>query len=144
MSRKKFFDKEEAARLINAIKSAEKNTSGEIRIHVEESCDYEPVERAWQVFRKLKMHKTALRNGVLFYLATHDRIFSIIGDEGIHKKVPDGFWEEVRNTMKEHFVENRFVEGLEQGIKMTGEKLKAFFPYQDDDINELPDDISFG
>jgi len=144
MSRKKFFNKEEAARLINAIKSAEKNTSGEIRIHVEETCDYEPVERAWQVFRKLKMHKTALRNGVLFYLATHDRIFSIIGDEGIHQKVPDGFWEEVRNTMKVHFSEGRFVEGLEQGINMAGEKLKTFFPYQDDDINELPDDISFG
>jgi len=144
MSRKKFFDKQEREQLIAAIRAAEKNTSGEIRIHVEESCDYEPVERAWQVFRKLKMHRTALRNGVLFYLATHDRIFAVIGDEGIHQKVPDGFWESVRNVMKEHFKAAHFVEGLEAGIKMAGEKLSTYFPYQDDDINELPDDISFG
>ncbi len=144
MSRKKFFSEEESARLIHAIREAEKSSSGEIRIHVEETCDYDPVERAWQVFRKLAMHKTALRNGVLFYLATHDQTFAILGDEGIHQQVPEGFWDEVRDVMQPSFRKGKFVEGLEDGIRLAGEKLKAFFPYQDDDVNELPDDISIG
>jgi uncharacterized membrane protein len=89
------------------------------------------------------MHKTDLRNGVLFFLAVKDRKFAILGDAGINAAVPDNFWDEVKETVLAEFKQERFAEGLEKGILMAGEKLKEFFPYQSDDVNELPDDISF-
>ena len=90
------------------------------------------------------MHQTAARNGTLIYLAVNDEKFAIFGDAGINEKVPDDFWYDVRDVMSNHFSENQFVDGIVAGIAMIGEKLKAFFPYQEDDVNELPDDISIG
>ncbi|NOX87435.1 MAG: TPM domain-containing protein, partial [Calditrichaeota bacterium] len=97
-----------------------------------------------KVFQKLKMHKTALRNGTLIYLALNNKKFAIFGDKGINEKVPENFWEDVKDVMAEHFKQNKFTEGLVAGIGMIGNKLKEFFPYQSDDVNELPDDISIG
>nr|MCU0409475.1 TPM domain-containing protein [Bacteroidales bacterium] len=91
----------------------------------------------------LGMDKTELRNGVLFYLAVHDRKFAILGDAGINAKVPEGFWDDISSLMKSHFREGRFTEGLCQGILMAGDQLKSHFPFMRDDENELPDDISF-
>lgn len=144
MNPAKFFTKEEKERIVQAIKEAEKETSGEIRLHIESKCKGDPLQRAMKVFAKLKMHKTALRNGVIIYLAIDDRKFAIYGDKGINEKVPENFWEDVKEVMRQHFKENKHVEGLVKGIAMIGEKLKEFFPYQADDINELPDDISIG
>lgn len=140
----KLFSEEQKAKIVEAIKEAELNTSGEIRVHIEKSCPEDVMDRAAFMFEKLKMHKTELRNGVLFYLAVKDRKFAILGDAGINAKVPEGFWDTIKETMVNHFKEGDFAGGLTRGILMSGEQLKAHFPYQTDDVNELSDDISFG
>ena len=134
---------EEDRRVVEAIKQAELNTSGEIKVHIENRCKGNVEERSLYVFDKLKLHETKLRNGVLIYLAVRDHKFAILGDEGINKVVGDGFWNDVKDLMQAHFKEGRFAEGLEQGIQRCGEKLKTYFPYQSDDINEIPDEISY-
>ena len=144
MKPSKFFTEEEKGSIKEAIAEAELNTSGEIRVHIEGVCADNVLDRAAYVFEKLAMHKTEQRNGVLFYLAVNNGKFAILGDAGINKVAPANFWENIKETMSEHFKENKFAEGLITGIRMAGEKLKAHFPYKKDDINELPDDISFG
>ena len=139
-----FFSKTEKENIIQAIKEAEHETSGEIRLHLESRCKGDPLERAVKVFEKLKMHETRLRNGTLIFLATEDHKFAIFGDEGINQIVPDNFWEDVKDEMNRFFAKNEFARGVSHGIFLVGEKLKEFFPYQDDDINELSDDISIG
>lgn len=139
-----FFTGEEKEKIQQAIKEAEKNTSGEIRVHLENRCTGNVLDRAAFLFGKMNIHKTEKRNGVLFYLAIADRKFAILGDAGINAVTPDDFWDIIKNTMAGLFSENEFAEGLIRGIQMTGEALKEHFPYQDNDINELPDDISFG
>ena len=139
-----FFNKDEKEKITLAIKEAELNTSGEIRVHIEGKCREEVMDRAVYIFEKLGMHKTELRNGVLFYLAVNDHKFAILGDAGINQVVPDDFWDEIKKSMLDFFSEKQFSEGLSQGIKMAGEQLKNHFPYQKDDINELSDEISFG
>jgi len=127
-----------------SIENAELDTSGEIRVHIESNCSGDVLDRATYIFDMLGMQKTALRNGVLIYLAVKSRKFAIIGDAGINKVVPPGFWNEIKNIMFDHFSDGKFTEGLSEAITRTGEQLKKYFPYQVDDINELPDDISFG
>ena len=136
-------NREEDRRVVEAIKQAELNTSGEIKVHIENRCKGDVEERSLVVFNKLKLNETKLRNGVLIYLAVRDHKFAILGDEGINDVVGQGFWNDVKDLMLSHFKENRFAEGLEQGIQRCGEKLKTYFPYQSDDINEIPDDISY-
>jgi uncharacterized membrane protein len=136
-------NREEDHRIVEAIKQAELNTSGEIKVHIENRCKGNVEERSLLIFNKLNLDKTQLRNGVLIYLAVKDRKFAILGDEGINKVVGDGFWNDVKDLMLSHFKEGRFTEGLEQGIQRCGEKLKAYFPYQSDDVNEIPDEISY-
>ena len=136
-------NREEDHRVVEAIKQAERNTSGEIKVHIENRCKGDVEERSLVVFNKLKLNETKLRNGVLIYLAVRDHKFAILGDEGINNVVGQGFWNDVKDLMISHFKENRFAEGLEQGIQRCGEKLKTYFPYQSDDINEIPDDISY-
>jgi uncharacterized membrane protein len=134
-------DQQEA--IIRAIGEAEHTTSGEIRVHLETSCKANVLDEAAWLFRKVGMHKTADRNGVLIYLALKERNFAIIGDTGINAVVPPGFWDSIRDHMQQRFSEGRFAEGLEEGVLMTGEKLKEHFPRAENDINELPDAISF-
>jgi len=128
--------------IVNAIREAEKNTSGEIRVDLEKSLQKEPMVRAQEVFYKLEMDKTKHRNGVLFYVAVDDHRFAILGDEGIDKVVPDDFWESIKDEVINEFSKGNFTEGLIKGILHTGEKLKQYFPYADDDKNELSDEIS--
>jgi len=139
-----FFTKQDKEDIKTAIKNAELETSGEIRVHVENECDGDVLDRTATVFEKLGMNKTKLRNGVLFYLAVKNRKFAIIGDAGINTEVPDDFWEIVKLRMLNHFREGRFSQGLIDGIDLTGIELRKFFPYQTNNVNELPDDISFG
>lgn len=139
-----FFRPDEEDRIIRAIQEAEKHTSGEIRVHLEKDCRKPVLDEAARVFHKLKMDKTELRNGVLIFVAPLQKQFAIIGDQGINIKVPEHFWEDVRDVMQQHFRNGNFAEGLCTGIRMAGEKLTYFFPYQTDDTNELPDDISYG
>ncbi|MEZ0539402.1 TPM domain-containing protein [Fibrella arboris] len=131
--------------IIAAIRQAERETSGEIRVHIEANCpDGDPVKRAIDVFRHLGMHQTKEQNGVLFYLAHDDRKFAVLGDKGIDANVPADFWESTKALMRQHFAVNEYAAGLSQGIERAGQHLKTFFPCAPDDTNELPDDISFG
>lgn len=138
-----FFSPIEKEDIKMAIRQAELDTSGEIRVHVETSCTGDVMDRASRLFEKLNMHDTKLRNGVLIYLAVRNRKFAIIGDMGINRVVADRFWENVESEMLNHFRENHFTDGLMKAIEMAGSQLKKHFPYVTNDINELPDDISF-
>lgn len=144
MNPAKFFTKEQKKQITDAIKEAELNTSGEIRLHVEKKCKVDTLDRAAYIFDKLNMHKTEKRNGVLFYLAIENRKFAILGDAGINAVTPDDFWDEIKDVVIDLFKEEKYAEGLSKGIKMAGKALKEYFPYQTDDVNELSDDISFG
>ena len=144
MSTQKFFTDIQQQAIIKSIEKAELNTSGEIRLHVEDTCKINPVERAIEIFEKLEMHKTELRNGVLFYLATKDKKIAVIGDKGINDIVTENFWDDVKNEIINQFKKNQFTEGICKGIEMAGEKLKIHFPFESDDTNELSNDISFG
>lgn len=140
---KNFFTAEQQQEIIHAIRDAEMHTSGEIRLHLEESCGNDVVERAAVIFQKLNMHKTALRNGVLIYVAVKDRQFAIIGDVGINEEVPEDFWDNIKEDMLVHFKQGQFVEGLKIAIETSGIELKQYFPRTADDVNEMSDEISF-
>lgn len=144
MSAKKFFTKDQQLEIQKAIADAELNTSGEIRVHLDDTCKEDILDKAANVFHGLKMDATELRNGVLFYMAVDDHKFAIIGDKGINEKVPADFWDHIKETMLLHFKKGEFTEGLCIGISMAGEKLKAQFPFQSDDSNELSNDMTFG
>lgn len=143
MSPEKHFTQEEKNRMVGAIQEAEKNTSGEIRIHFENYCKQEVLDRASEVFAELKMHKTAQRNGVLIYIALEDKKLAIIGDAGINAKVPDNFWNEIKSEMITSFKAGQVTDGVCHAIIEAGKQLKTYFPRQKNDVNELPDDISF-
>lgn len=137
-----FFSKEDEQRIVSAIKEAEGQTSGEIRVHLENHTDEPNLEHAKHIFEKVGMTKTALRNGVLFYLAVKDHQFSIIGDKGIDEVTPEDFWDHIRDLMQEKFRKGQFTEGLIEGIREAGVALKKYFPREDDDTNELTNEIS--
>ncbi len=139
-----FLTKEQEQTLVDAIKVAEKNTSGEIRVHLEKASDVPPMDRALDLFYQLKMNETAQRNGVLIYVAIESNKFAILGDEGIHNKVTDSFWNATKDIVISHFRKKEYTKGLELAILDVGEKLKTYFPYQSDDVNELSDEISKG
>ena len=138
-----FFSKEQQVQILAAVKEAEMETSGEIRVHIESSLKGDVLDRAAWLFKKLGMHETAERNGVLFYLAVNHRQFAILGDAGINAKVPTGFWDDIRELLQKNFKEGKFTEGLSEGILLAGKHLKMHFPHKPDDVNELPDEISF-
>ena len=142
MAKDLFNDAQQKA-IVDSIKAAELNTSGEVQVHIENTCKKEVMDRAVEVFNLLNMHKTKLRNGVLFYLAVKDKKFAILGDAGINAVVPADFWASIKDQMQGEFRQTRFTEGLCLGINMAGQQLKSHFPYMSDDVNELPDDISF-
>lgn len=139
-----FISKAEQALIVKAIESAELNTSGEIRVHIESSCKSDPIERAVYLFNKLKMFKTKERNGILIYIAFKSRKFAIIGDTGINAKVSANFWDDVKAKLLNYLALGDIVSGLTLAIFMSGEKLKEYFPYQTDDTNEQSNEISFG
>ena len=135
---------EQEQRVLEAIAAAELNTSGEIRVHIDKYCKTDPVFKAMNLFSHLKMEKTNYRNGVLLYIAKLENKFAIVGDEGINKVVTADFWESTKELMKASFSKGEITEGLEQGVNEIGVQLKEYFPYEDGDINELPDTISYG
>jgi len=140
----KFLSSVEEKSLIEAIGKAEDRTSGEIRVHLETKCSGEAYQRAIEIFYELKMNETKDQNGVLIYISTEDHKLAIIGDHGINAVVPEGFWNETLQLMKMHFSAGQFCAGLVLAIEHAGEKLSNFFPYQNDDTDELSNEISFG
>jgi uncharacterized membrane protein len=139
-----FFTSEQKKQILKEISEAELDTSGEIRVHIENHCkSSDAMVRGVELFHRLHMNKTAQRNGVLFYLAVKDKKFAIVGDEGINNKLPADFWDVIKTEMSTSFKEGRFTEGLCKAIDQAGKQLKSHFPYQKDDKNELSDEISF-
>jgi uncharacterized membrane protein len=139
-----FLSKAEEQEIVQAIVEAEKNTSGEIRVHIEEHSEKLPLDRAQEVFFELQMNETQERNGVLFYVCVADKKFAIIGDEGIDKVVASDFWNATKEVVISNFKNKAFKKGLVDGIIKAGESLKAHFPFQSDDTNELANEISRG
>lgn len=137
-----FLSKQEEQEIVQAIIEAEKNTSGEIRVHIEEHTEKSPLDRAQEVFFELKMNETQDRNGVLFYVCVSDKKFAIIGDKGINEVVESDFWDCTKDTVIDNFRERNFKKGLVEGILRAGERLKHYFPFHSDDTNELSNEIS--
>lgn len=144
MALESFLDKESQLRVVEAIGVAEKCTSGEIRVHIEPTCKKEnPYDRAVEVFDQLEMYKTEARNGVLIYIAYKSRKLAVIGDKGITQKVGVNFWVGEKDILAEYLCAKKPAEGLCKVIKMIGENLAKYFPYQKDDVNELSNEISY-
>ena len=139
-----FLTPEEEQEIVRAIAEAESNTSGEIRVHLEEHTEKPPFERAKEVFLSLKMHETEKRNGVLFYVGVTDHSFVILGDEGINQVVEADFWECTKDIVIENFKNKAYKKGLVEGILRAGERLKTYFPFHHEDNNELSNEISKG
>lgn len=139
----KFFSEKEQGFLLKAIAEAEMNTSGEIRLHLENFCSGNEIEAAWKIFARLEMHKTKERNGILIYIATMSRKIAIVGDEGIHQKLGTEFWDKLVKDLISHFRNNKRAEALAESIIECGKQLGHYFPRQKDDKNELSDAISF-
>ena len=139
-----FLTKEEEQQIVAAICMAEKNTSGEIRVHLEKTTSLDPYDRALEVFHELKMDETELQNGVLIYVAVKDRNFVICGDKVINDLVTYEFWNSTRDVIVSHFKNGNFKQGLIDGITKAGEQLKKYFPYLEGDTNELSNEISKG
>lgn len=139
-----FLSKKEEQEIVDAIQIAEKNTSGEIRIHIEKSTSTDSFTRAVEVFHLLEMDKTKDSNGVLIYVAVKDKHFVIYGDKGINEKVAPDFWDTTKDVIQSHFKNGNFKQGLIDGILKAGEQLQHHFPYQVDDNNELSNEISKG
>ena len=139
-----FLSAQEEKEIIEAIRKAEKRTSGEIRVHIEPSAGKDSLHRAKEVFHWLKMDNTKEDNGVLIYVAVNDHKFAIYGDKGIDKVVPENFWNSTKDIIQDHFRKKQFKDGLVAGILKAGEQLETHFPWKHDDINELPDQISKG
>jgi uncharacterized membrane protein len=139
-----FLTKAEEAEVVEAIRLAEKNTSGEIRVHIEKKTSMAPIDRAVEVFDQLKMYETKDRNGVIIYVAVKSKQFAIYGDKGVNEKVADNFWDSTKDIMLFHFKNGNNKQALVNGILKAGEQLKSHFPYQDDDTDELSNEISKG
>jgi uncharacterized membrane protein len=139
-----FLSKEEEQDIVEAIRVAENNTSGEIRVHIEQTTSKAPFDRALEVFHELKMHETQLQNGVLFYFAVADKTFAICGDKGINDVVTPDFWDCTKDAMILQFKSGNFKQGIVDGILNAGEQLKKYFPWSEGNTNELSNEISKG
>ena len=139
-----FFSKDEEKRIVQAIQEAERLTSGEIRVHLEQDYEGSILGAASRTFFALNMDRTKDRNAVLIFISPPRKDFAIFGDKGINAVVPPNFWEETKNVMQQNFRQSMFAEGVCQGVKMAGEKLQAYFPWTREDKNELSDEISYG
>jgi uncharacterized membrane protein len=144
VAKKRFFNRSDELRIMAAIADAEKASSGEVRVFVESVHGGDVRRRAVEVFNNLKMTNTRERNGVLIYLAMKDRQFAIFGDEGIHEKLGFSYWTAEATTLQDYIKRGEMVEGICHAIRHIGDELKSKFPYQSDDVNELPDEIAYG
>ena len=131
------------ASLVEAIQTAEDHSTGEIRIHIDSNTDDDNAEMAFDVFKSLCMDKTAERNAVLFHVNFEKKYLTIIGDEGIHKKVNQHFWDQMHDYVTSEFAKGKYYEGLKSAILETGIELKKYFPISGENTNELPNEISF-
>ena len=139
-----FLTAQEEEEIVDAILKAERNTSGEIRVHIEAHTRLDHYQRAQEVFHLLKMDNTKEENGVLIYVAVNDKKFVICGDKGINNIVPPDFWQSTKDVIQEHFKKGNFKEGIVAGILSAGKELETHFPWRFNDTNELSNEISKG
>jgi uncharacterized membrane protein len=144
--KKDFFTEEEKIQIVEAVRKAERRTSGEVRVFVENRCSYmDAIDRAREIFVELKMNKTVDKNAVLVYVAMKDHQLAVFGDEGIHSKLGNDYWNAEVKKMITNFNKENYAEGIKEVVTDIGEALTQLFPYNNDtDKNELPDDIVFG
>lgn len=143
MNQMEFLKSLDHDRIVAAIDTAEQQTSGEIRIHIQPATRGADIRSlAERTFERLGMTKTALRNGVLLFVACEEQRFVILGDKGIDEKVPAGFWDDIAARLTARFKAAEFTDGIVDAIHSAGEELKAFFPRAHADVNELTNDIS--
>ncbi len=143
--KKEFFTSEQQHQMVEAIRVAEKNTSGEVRFFVESKCKYvDPVDRAKEIFFSLKMEQTEDRNAVLLYMAMDDHQLALFADEGIYQRLGTQYWNDEVKKIIAHFTKDNYTGGVCHVISDIGEALKKEFPYESSDKNELPDEIIFG
>ena len=140
---KKYLSEKEIIDLVEVIKMAENQSTGEIRLHIDSSAEKENTEVAFEVFQRLEMYKTKDRNAVLFHVNFNQRYLAIIGDEGIHQKVCQSFWDKIHSEVITQFVQGKYFFGLKEAIFKTGKELKKYFPVKEENPNELPDEITF-
>lgn len=138
-----YFSEAEEVRIVDAIRAAEVMTSGEIRVHISKRSDTDALEATKDIFAEMRMYNTQQRNAVLVHISLTSKTFAIYGDEGINRKVAYDFWESTRNVMQKHFSEGHLVDGICEGVRMVGDQLKAHFPWDEKDLNELSDDITY-
>ncbi|WP_296317276.1 TPM domain-containing protein [Winogradskyella sp. UBA3174] len=139
-----FLSAKDEEEIVEAIRVSEGNTSGEIRVHIEKSCDIDVYERALDVFHILKMDNTKEQNGVLIYVSVDSKTFVIFGDQGINNVIDSNFWNSTRDQIQQQFKSGNFKQGLINGIKEAGKALTTHFPWQHGDKNELDNTISKG
>lgn len=143
--KKQFFTPEQQKLIVDAIQSAERNTSGEVRVFIESHCKYvEAIDRTHEIFFSTKMENTKDRNAVLLYVALKDRQLALFADEGIYQRVGQQYWDEKVQKMIKAFTKDDYAGGICKVVTEIGDALKEEFPYQSDDKNELPDEIIFG
>lgn len=143
MPSNELLSEEQEQRLVQAIQKAELRTSGEIRVHIEEHCSKEPLERAARIFHELGMDQTERQNGVLIYIASEDKKAAVYAGKGIHKQVEEGFWNDVLSILLDHFKQGSFEKGMAEAVQKVGTKLEELFPHKSSDVNELSNDISY-
>ncbi|MCW9705963.1 TPM domain-containing protein [Fodinibius salsisoli] len=143
MPSKDLLTKKQEQQVIEAIQEAEKRTSGEIRIHIEQSSDQEPLQRAAYIFHELGMDQTTLQNGVLIYIADEDHQAAIYAGKGIHEQVEDDYWSTILDQLIAHFKKQEFEQGIEETVRRVGQKLADLFPPDGRATNELSDEISY-
>jgi uncharacterized membrane protein len=140
---KKFFTTVQEVQIVAAIKEAERCTSSEVRVHVHRQPNGDVMSAAIEAFHLLEMDKTLLKNGVLFFIMPEIKQFAILGDKGINEKVPQGFWNEIRDSLRDYFRQGQLAEGLVENILHVGTKLQQYFPFPPNDTNELSDEITY-
>lgn len=138
-----FLTESQEQQIVEAIEKAEKQTSGEVRVHIEHHCDEEPLERSAYIFHELGMDQTELQNGVLIYVASEDHKAAIYAGKGIYDQVEKDYWNDVLNILIQHFKKKEFEQGIEDAVKKVGTKLAELFPYKGTDISELSNEISY-
>jgi uncharacterized membrane protein len=140
-----FSDKEKEA-IKNAIQAAEKQTSGEVRVYVEDDCKHEDaIHRAIEIFHGLNMDKTVQRNGTLIYIAIQPQKLAIYADQGIYTAAEEKIWDGILQHLKDHFKNKNYAQGIIEAVQKIGDELSHHFSYDGSiDKNELPDELVFG
>ncbi len=143
MSSDLFLTERQEQKIIDAIAHAEDKTSSEIRVHIENKCKKDPLERAAKIFHKLGMDQTELQNGVIIYIASEDHKAAVFAGKGIYEQVEEHYWNDVLAIIINHFKKEEFEQGIAEAVTKVGKKLKEIFPVQAGDDNELTDEISY-